>query len=260
MFDELSRQQQPFILDRYGVSQRVMVPHYRTINEIPMPCARNQQGMITSLMCCFNCGSKDHNLRDCKIKRDRACIQMNRSWMQEYARIGVKKSRGPDMRTRYFDKNQSDLEPHQSFSKYKKPSQTETDSYEKPPDLQIVTEDMEWLPYLARKNNKLKNIKYSDQSSRKNNWQQHNVRENNYNERDERSYSNRLQNNQRRPDGWNDDHVQQRTSRSWLFEGSGSSPRPRIYTSRRTHNPYQAVSNTHQPGRWRGEREMRKRN
>merc|ERR550534_18062 len=51
-------------------------------------------------MCCFNCGSSTHNLRDCKIKRDRDCVQMNRTWMQAFARIGAKRERDHEVHSR----------------------------------------------------------------------------------------------------------------------------------------------------------------
>jgi len=63
--------------------------------------------------------------------------------MQEYARIGVKKTREPEMRSRYFDKNTGELQQDNSCSEHNKPSQMNTESKDIPPDLQIVTEEME---------------------------------------------------------------------------------------------------------------------
>jgi len=139
------RHQQSFILDRYGEGPMPIVPHYKEINEVPLPCVRNKQGMIIELMCCFNCGSNNHNLRDCKIKRDRDCVQMNRTWMQEYARIGVKKSRDQEVHERYFIKNQPDSEGDRTRSVYKeqRPSSSNKDDEGKPPDLRIITEETE---------------------------------------------------------------------------------------------------------------------
>merc|ERR550534_1531027 len=96
-------------------------------------------------MACFNCGSKDHNLRDCKTKRDREVVNMNRCWMQEYARIGAKKSRDNEVHTRYFIQNQPDSKGDKTLNQYKQTPSNDDQPDVKPPDLQIITEDTELL-------------------------------------------------------------------------------------------------------------------
>jgi len=138
------QQKQSFILDRYGAGPMAMIPHYQAINEVPLPCVRNKQGMIIALMRCFNCGSNSHNLRDCKVKRDRDCIQMNKTWMHEYARIGVKKSRDHhEVHARYFINNQPDSKGDTTLNEYKNPADSNVDDKDKPPDLRIITEETE---------------------------------------------------------------------------------------------------------------------
>merc|ERR1719204_260941 len=73
-------------------------------------------------MCCFNCGSSTHNLRDCKIKRDRDCVQMNRTWMKEFARIGAKRERDHEVHSRYFIKNQPNSKGDKSLQRVQKDS------------------------------------------------------------------------------------------------------------------------------------------
>jgi len=92
-----------FFLDRYGANPRTpfQVPQYRVVNEVPLPCKRDEQGLIKELLRCFNCGSKDHKLNDCKIKFDREIVNMNKSWMNDYARIGAKRKR-ENFNARYF--------------------------------------------------------------------------------------------------------------------------------------------------------------
>merc|ERR1719499_1792670 len=95
--------------DRQGLQINVLCPRYQPINEVPLPCKRDSKGMIGSLMKCFNCGNADHRLSDCKVRRNRNCIGMNKTWMQSYARIGVKQSRKPAFHQRYFiNKNEKD--------------------------------------------------------------------------------------------------------------------------------------------------------
>jgi len=243
------------MLDRFGAGPMVIIPHYQAINEVPLPCVRNKQGMITSLMRCFNCGSSNHNLRDCKIKRDRECVQMNKSWMQEYARIGVKKSRDHEVHSRYFIQNQPDSKGDKSLNEYKQAPSNDNESNDKPPDLQIITEDME-LP--APKKNRRQNSRNLDESYRNSNHS-HNGRGNSYNGR---SNSNN-QNSRRGPEGQNYGRSQHDRSRSWLLNGPAPGPRggshygPRPHRSRRNQAPYQRMP--YQSGRWKSGRDARAR-
>lgn len=270
MFDGPHSQRKPFMLDRFGAGPMVMIPRYQAINEVPLPCIRNKQGMIISLMRCFNCGSKDHNLRDCKIKRDRECVQMNKCWMQEYARIGVKKSREHEVHSRYFIQNEPDSKGDKSLTQYKQ-TPSNDQSADKPPDLQIITEDTELLtpPPPPSTRNRRQNSQHLEKSYGNNHYP-HNGRGNNYNGR-----SNYTNNNSRREhEGQHYDRSQHHNSRPRQYNEPPPGPRqyngpppgprrgshygPRPHRSRRNQFPYQRQPL--QSGRWRGGRDARARN
>merc|ERR1719419_917633 len=118
-------------------------------------------------MSCFNCGSSSHNLRDCKIKRDRDCVNMNRTWMKEFARIGAKKEWNKEAPTRYFIQNQPNSKGDKTLNEYKKTPSNDNESNDKPPDLQIITEDMELLPTPAPKRNRRQSTRNLDESYQK---------------------------------------------------------------------------------------------
>lgn len=82
--------QQSFVLDRKGADPRAPIecPQYRVVNEVPIPCKRDNRGVISELMSCFNCGDSEHKLSECPIQFDRNLVVMNKSWKNEYARIG----------------------------------------------------------------------------------------------------------------------------------------------------------------------------
>jgi len=249
------------MLDRYGAGPAVMIPHYQAINEVPLPCGRNKQGMIRSLMCCFNCGSSTHNLRDCKIKRDRDCVQMNRTWMKEFARIGAKRERDHEVHSRYFIKNQPNSKGDESLNEYKQPPTNDNESNDKPPDLQIITEDMELLPPPAAKRNRRQSTRNLDESYQNNNYSHHNGRGNSYNGR----RNNNNQSSRRGPEGQNHGRSQHHRSRSsWIsYENVPPGPRgrshygPSTHRSRRSQAPYQRMPQ--QSGRWRDGRDARAR-
>jgi len=122
-----------FILDKDGIQRHVMIPHYQAINDVPLPCSRNKLGVIVSLMRCFNCGSSRHRVSDCKIERNNLCILMNKTWMQDYVRLGVKKDREDEEyrhTTRYFTSNEPNSKGDPSLAKYVEP-----------PELQLITEE-----------------------------------------------------------------------------------------------------------------------
>jgi len=121
-----------FILDRDGIQRHVMIPHYQAINDVPLPCNRNKLGVIVPLMRCFNCGSSRHRVSDCKIERNNVCILMNKTWMQDYGRLGVKKDREDEehRHTRYFTLNEPNSKGDPSLEKYCEP-----------PELQVITEE-----------------------------------------------------------------------------------------------------------------------
>lgn len=135
-----------FHLDRIGKRLNVPVPYYRAINEVPLPCERNSEGMIVSLMHCFNCGSGTHRLEECQATKRKSCIQMNRAWMQDYARIGVKKDKENIVPERYFVQRDPD-----AFWEWDSDSQP-IDKIS-PPDLQIITDGSEEISSWERAHN-----------------------------------------------------------------------------------------------------------
>lgn len=94
---------EPFVLDRFGINPMnpPEIPAYRVINEVPLPCKRDKRGLVVSLLRCFNCGASDHKLQDCKQQFHRDLVNMNKSWMNDYARIGQKKQKEM-FNARYF--------------------------------------------------------------------------------------------------------------------------------------------------------------
>lgn len=84
-------------------------------------------------MRCFNCGDADHRISECKVKRDRNCINMNKSWMHDYARIGVKKTRESFHHQRYFVHSEPTNGKKTGKEKSKRASQAPA-----PPSLQVI--------------------------------------------------------------------------------------------------------------------------
>merc|ERR1719192_2052042 len=97
------RSSKPFVLDRYSADPKtpMEIPMYRVINEVPLPFQRDSKGLIPSLLKCFNCGADDHKVSMCQQELSRQFINMNKSWMNEYARIGVKRQK-ENFNSRYF--------------------------------------------------------------------------------------------------------------------------------------------------------------
>lgn len=100
---EAPRSDKPFHLDKYSADPKtpMEIPMYRVVNEVPLPFRRDAKGLIPSLLRCFNCGADDHKVSDCKLELSRQFINMNKSWMNEYARIGVKRQK-ENFSSRYF--------------------------------------------------------------------------------------------------------------------------------------------------------------
>lgn len=98
------QRREPFVLDRFGANPNTPfeVPQYRVVNEVPLPFKRDEKGLIKELLRCFNCGSADHKLTDCKEKFNRGCVNMNKSWMNDFARIGAKRRKPQFNKERYF--------------------------------------------------------------------------------------------------------------------------------------------------------------
>jgi len=188
--------------------------------------------------------------------------------MQEYARIGVKKTWKPEQHTRYFINNQPDSKGDKSLCKFNEntPSNANNDEKEKPPELRIITEDTEDWPTNVNINNQRQKRHKSDKTYRNNyiNNRGYDFNSHNNNQRSSRgSGGGYIHSWVERPRNQRPNNSQQMTQRSWLLDGAGSggySYRQRSQRSNRG-NQYsqQRIGNLHHSRRWRGGRDGRAR-
>eukprot|EP00494_Astrolonche_serrata_P024723 UN24983 len=89
------------IFDESG-SFKPQMPFYDVLNPLPLPLEVSAAGTPKGLFNCFNCGSEDHKVRECRKSKDQSCISLNMNWMKQFGTSGSS-SRSRFSRVRYYD-------------------------------------------------------------------------------------------------------------------------------------------------------------